>query len=109
MKKNYYLNGKLVRRSDNIYTHAIIKGEKVIACCSRYDLAVKRLNQEINYFNKEIASDEIFLQEAIEGKHDECISYFKVKNRAELIDFIKNGIERQKEIKFKIVELEVNA
>lgn len=105
----YYYNGKKVRTSDNLYTHAIIKGEKVIACCSRYDLAVKRLNQEINYFNKDIASNEIFLQEAIEGKHDECIKYFKVKNRVELIEFIKNGIERQKEIKFKIVELEVNA
>ena len=61
----YYYNGKKVRTSDNLYTHAIIKGEKVIACCSRYDLAVKRLNQEINYFNKDIASNEIFLQEAI--------------------------------------------
>lgn len=105
----YYYNGKKVRTSDNIYTHAIIKGEKVIACCSRYDLAVKRLNQEINYFNKDIASNEIFLQEAIEGKHDECIRYFKVKNRSELISFIKKCINNQKNTKFEIVELSVNA
>lgn len=105
----YYYNGKKVRTSDNLYTHAIIKGEKVIACCSRYDLAVKRLNQEINNFNKDIASNEKFLQEAIEGKQDDCIGYFKVKNRCELIDFIQNCIERQKHTKFKIVELQVNA
>lgn len=105
----YYINGVKVRTSNNNYTHAVIKGAKVIACCGRYDLAVKRLNQEINYFNQGIAGDENFLQRAIEGKEDECIKLFELNNREELIEHIKNNVEKRKNVEFKIVELEVRA
>lgn len=59
MKKNYYYNGVKIRTSNNDYTHAVLRiyeGGKigVVACCGRYELAVKRLNQEINEYEKEI-------------------------------------------------------
>lgn len=55
MKKKYYLNGKLVRTSENDYEYAVVSNYKkddemyLIACCGNYDLALKRQRQEINY------------------------------------------------------------
>lgn len=116
----YYYNGVKVRTSQNIYTHAIIRIEretKVIACCGCYDLAVKRLNQEINYFNQTTAADERFLrgvQKAIEGKEegkeDKWLKFFEVNNKEELAEKFENIIEsRKNEVQFKIVELKVRA
>lgn len=51
----FYYKGKLVRTSKNHeYTHAVIceteEGFKTVSCASSYDLAVKSMNNQINYW-----------------------------------------------------------
>lgn len=41
----YYIGDKLVRTSNRIYTHAILRDAKVIACSGSYELAVKELKR----------------------------------------------------------------
>lgn len=54
----YYYNGIKVRTSDNAYTHGVYYNGKIIACCGRYDLAVKRLTQEYNYRQEQIRQND---------------------------------------------------
>lgn len=109
----YYYNGIKVKTSNNTYTHAVVRigesGTKVIACCSRYDLAVKRLNKKVEDFNQITAVHERFLQRAIKGEEDRLIDFFELSNREELIQKAKDTVERRNKVQFKIVELEVKA
>ena len=43
LKIKYYVNGKLVRTSENEYKYAIMCGEKLIACSGTLVNAQKRL------------------------------------------------------------------
>lgn len=40
-KIEYYIGERLVRSSERTYTHAVLRGDQVIACCGRLDLAEK--------------------------------------------------------------------
>ncbi len=51
----YYVNDRLVRTSKNhIYTHAVMRGDDLIACCGSLDLAGKRMSSEIGRYNSSI-------------------------------------------------------
>lgn len=60
MKKKYYVNGKLVRTSDNDYQYGVIYSYinkdniqtfKLIACSGTFEGINKRFNQEFNYLS----------------------------------------------------------
>lgn len=70
--KHYYYNNQKVRSSENEYTHGIIYNNKVVACCSRYDLALKRLHQEAIYRREQIASQRRYIAE-----HPQCDEHAK--------------------------------
>lgn len=44
-KIKYYIGDRLVRTSDRTYTHAVMRGDQVIACCGRLDLAEKEASR----------------------------------------------------------------
>lgn len=52
----YYIDDKLVRTSDRTYTHAVLSGEAVIACCGSHKLAIKEMNRRIGEWNSRITS-----------------------------------------------------
>lgn len=107
MKKKYYYNGELVRTSDNDYPYGILRGETIVSCCSRYDLAEKKCNEARIYMDRVIASNKKYLQETIEGKHDEEIKkYYPDMTKTQFIEDRKDLINRQEKMEIKIVELE---
>lgn len=89
----YYYNGIKIRTSDNVYTHAVIRGEKVIACCGRKDLADKRARNEIVYQTKRYMDIENYFEQHSEQKTQKVIDWLK----------------RQSELNMsiKVVELEI--
>lgn len=44
----YYVGDKLVRTSDRIYTHAVMRGNELVTCCGRLDLAEKEATRRKN-------------------------------------------------------------
>lgn len=95
MKNKYYVEGKLVRTSENDYQYAVMIGNKVISCCSRYDLAEKRFNQEKNHFQNYVISG-----------NEKSLSKYEVDS----FDYmrLKEIIEKQKKLltTIRIVKLE---
>lgn len=67
MKNKYYVNGKLVRTSENEYTHAIMVRTKCIACCGSLALANKRFNSEYNEIKRDIEWHKKALKEIENG------------------------------------------
>ena len=71
MKKTYYYNGIKVRTSENEYKYAVLRvyenGIGIVACCGRYDLAVKRFNQEGADFGKAIRNYKRHIEEIENG------------------------------------------
>lgn len=47
-KKKYYFGDRLIRTSDRIYTHVVLRGNDVLSCCGRLDLAEKELVRRKN-------------------------------------------------------------
>lgn len=92
MKTKYYMNGKLVRTSENPdYRYAVITNEDyLISCHTNKELAQKQLSKTMNEYNKRIASDRKWLKE-----HPTSITTLKMIER------------RTKELNsLRIVELE---
>lgn len=65
MKTKYYVNGELVRTSENPdYRYAVITSEDyLISCHNSKELALKQLSKTINEYNKRIASDRKWLKD----------------------------------------------
>ena len=82
--KTYYYNGEKVRTSNNQYTHAVVIGKTVIACCSRYDLAIKRAKSEYSYRLEQIQSLE---RSYNENPSEDLRNY--IENRKNLLETIK--------------------
>lgn len=107
MKNKYYYNGELVRTSANDYAYGILRGKKIVACCSRKDLAEKRLAQEITHMEHVVKSNKRWLQEVINGEQDEYLrKYEPNKTKEQEIEETKALIARQESLEIKIVELE---
>lgn len=65
----YYIDGKLVRTSKNTYTHAVLFGDELVSCSSRYDLAVKEMDRRIANHNGNIADFKSAIKAIDEGKN----------------------------------------
>ena len=50
----YYIGDRLVRTSDRTYTHAVLRGDQVVACCGRLDLAEKEVARRRNHVQSNI-------------------------------------------------------
>ena len=61
-KIKYYFGDRLVRTSDRVYTHAVVRGEQVVSCCGRMDLAEKEVTRRRNALQSNIA----FYQKCLE-------------------------------------------
>ena len=122
MKNTYYYNNQKLRTSNNIYTHALISmkdGQICLwACCGRYDLALKRYNQELNDAIKGKAYNEELLNEVANGTyktwgHDSKGNYCRCKEvtaeeLAKAKAYIEESLARCERIikTLQIVELE---
>ena len=67
-KTKYYIGDRLVRTSDRTYTHAVMRGDQVIACCGRLDLAEKEVTRNRNHVQANIAFRQKCLDTLREGK-----------------------------------------
>ena len=110
----YYYNGIKVRTSDNKYTHAVVVGNSVIACCGRYDLAVKRLNQQIKEYERTIKSSQQSIIELKNGTYKKWWDGNKPLSAEETKELLTKDQEQLTRYelrlqKLKIVELEVRA
>lgn len=78
MKTKYYVNGKLVRTSENPdYKYAVIICENsAISFHTNKELAQKQLSKTINEYNKRIAGDRKWLKE-----HPNAIDTMKLIER----------------------------
>lgn len=52
----YYIDDKLVRTSDRVYTHAVLKGDRVVSCAGSFELAQKALTRE-GFFEREALNE----------------------------------------------------
>lgn len=91
----YYYNGIKVRTSDNKYTHAVVIGNSVVACCGREDLAIKRAHQEVINRTKNYMSSKCWFE-----KHPQELT-------PERAEWLKRSFELIGTI--RVVELEVKA
>ena len=105
----YYINGVKVRTSKNIYTHAVVCGAEVLACCGSYNLAYKKMNEEIRKLAKEIVKQEVYIGRVKRGCYDDCLSVLGVNSRDELIDKAEDHLIKMRNAIIEIVELEVRA
>lgn len=53
-KTKYYFGDRLVRTSERTYTHAVLRGDQVVACCGRLDLAEKEATRRKNLVQSNI-------------------------------------------------------
>lgn len=110
-KIKYYYNGKVVRTSNNEYRYGIAWNDKIVACCSRKDLAQKKLNEEIRYNQDRIAAQISFLQEAkTTTKWDTyikriCADY--LITREQYLEKINKYLEHLKNVKIQAVKLDM--
>ena len=100
----FYYNGKLVRTSENEYKYAIVRGNRVITCHTRYDLAEKELIKQLEKKNKIIESNERYLEEVKKGNKDEFLKSCNITREQEIEELTKL-IPLQKQCSIKIVEL----
>lgn len=109
-KIKYYYNGKLVRTSNNEYKYGIAWDDKIVACCSRMDLAQKRLILEIQTNQNRIASNERFLREAkTTTEWDRCLEKWCAEESITRDQYLKKVEQRNeylKSVEIKIVELQ---
>lgn len=54
MRKKYYIDGNLVRTSERVYTHAVLRGENVISCSGSLQLAHKEMGYWVGRCNSAI-------------------------------------------------------
>lgn len=105
----YYINGIKVRTSNNVYTHAVVCGTKILGCCGSYALAQKKMRAESNALAQLINSEIDFLRRTKAGENDNCIQLCGYNSREEFIESIENRITYFKNRVIEIVELEVRA
>ncbi|MBO7713188.1 MAG: hypothetical protein J6S85_06430 [Methanobrevibacter sp.] len=89
----YYYNGIKVRTSNNTYTHGVMYGNKMVACCGSEDLALKRARSEVKYRTEQYIENKKFAENHPEFMNEKALEW--LKSRFELISTIR------------VVELEV--
>lgn len=101
MKNKYYVNGVLVRTSDNDYNYAVMCGSALIACSGSLANAEKRLRIEQYYLNKNIE----YHKKIVAGLVDTPKWY---ESRERFIEVYKSDLERceNRLSKLKIVKLD---
>lgn len=67
-KKKYYFGDRLVRTSDRTYTHVVLRGNEVVSCCGRLELAEKELTRRKNRAMADIEFIQGCLKALREGK-----------------------------------------
>lgn len=67
-KKKYYFDGRLIRTSDRVYTHVVLRGDKVVSCCGRLELAEKELSRQKNRATADIKFFQGCLKALQDGK-----------------------------------------
>lgn len=67
-KIKYYFGDRLVRTSERTYTHAVLRGDQVVACCGRLDLAEKEATRRRNVVQSNIDFAQKCLDAILSGK-----------------------------------------
>ena len=110
MKKKYYYNGKLVRTSNNDYPYGILRGDQVVACCGRYDLALNRLKESQGYLEYDIAHEKKFIDKVTNDDKDALDWLAKLNwEKQAYLEYAYKKLDELEHTEIKIVELEVRA
>ena len=110
MKKKYYYNGKLVRTSNNDYPYGILRGDQVVACCGRYDLALNRLKESQGYLECDIAREKKFIDKLINDDAYALEWVAKLNStKEEYLEICYKKLDKLEHTEIKIVELEARA
>ena len=84
MKKKYYIDGKLVRTSERVYTHAVLRNGKVIACSGSLQLAQKEMGYWIGRCNSAIAGSQKAIAAIDAGRSSILVTSGRYKYRCEV-------------------------
>lgn len=114
----YYHNGKLLRTSTHVYTHALIdQNGRAITCSATREGCTKELNRRIRESEQRIANYENALKAQAAGKtqtiwHDGRSSFYMNLNNLMGLHKFAEYLETEKKVldvkkhEWKIVELE---
>ena len=107
----YYINDRLVRTSDRIYTHAVMFDDEVRSCCGNLQLATKELNRRLSALDVSSSDCRKAIKAIDEGKTYYMATFdrrpYKEKiryTREEYMQFIANSEDLK--TRWHICELE---